>query len=238
MTMINGDLLTGLGAVSALLLSAIGSAMATGPAGMVALSCRYERPSSTSSSSSSMIHRYVVAFLPTIIANVLVVYGFIIAGILVCKLRSKTNVHDSSSISEAEGYQNLTAGLLVGFATMVSGSGMSYFLSSVLWMFRNMNNAMKSAATTDVDDDDNNKNNETTLISAATTASAADETLLLQQPLLLALNRKNMKHNMMMMMMMIHDDPNNLVTLPLLMVLVFLEAIGLYGLILGLMVLP
>jgi len=100
--MANPDLMTGLGAASAIFLSSAGSAVASAQSGIFALR--------TGGS--------IMAFLPIIISGVLAIYGIIIAVIL----------SGQSDISEADGYKNLSAGLCVGLACLMSGIGISGFL--------------------------------------------------------------------------------------------------------------
>jgi len=100
--MTNPDLMTSLGAASAIFLTSAGSAIASIQAGIFALRSGGG----------------IKAFIPITQAGVLAVYGIIIA-VLLCKQRD---------ITESDGYKNLAAGLSVGLSTLMSGVGMSGFL--------------------------------------------------------------------------------------------------------------
>ncbi|CAB9516705.1 16 kDa proteolipid subunit 2 [Seminavis robusta] len=101
-------LLTGLGAASAIFLTAIGSAIATSHAGIFALR------------GNSWMN-----FVPVVQAGVLSVYGIIIGCLLCFKLDS------GKELSQVEGYRNLSAGLAVGLACWASGYGMMSFLQQI-----------------------------------------------------------------------------------------------------------
>lgn len=105
--MASPQLMTGLGAASAIFLTSLGSGLASAPAGMFALR------------STSMR-----CMTPIIIAGVLAIYGIIIAVILTGKFKSE--------ITEMEGYKYLSSGLSVGLACLASGIGMTKFLNSYI----------------------------------------------------------------------------------------------------------
>jgi len=98
-------LLSGLGAASAICLTAAGSAIASAEGGVFALRNTTWK-----------------AFIPMMQAGVLVIYGIIISILLVGKMDSSTE------LSPSEGYRHLSAGLSVGFACLASGYGMAKFL--------------------------------------------------------------------------------------------------------------
>jgi len=102
--------MTGLGAAVSVFFSALGSSIASAPAGIYAIS------------SSSGIK----AFCPIVISGVLAIYGIIVAVILCGKL-SNNEVHD-----ETDGYRHFSAGLAVGLACLASGCGLARFLEANL----------------------------------------------------------------------------------------------------------
>mmetsp|Transcript_21651 Transcript_21651/g.39745 ORF Transcript_21651/g.39745 Transcript_21651/m.39745 type:complete len:162 (-) Transcript_21651:86-571(-) len=99
-------LLTGLGAALALFLSGTGAAYATSHASVFAIR-----------------HKDLMAMVPVVQAGVLAVYGIIIG----YKLSTKLTVEDVS-MSDADGYKNLCAGLSVGLSCLASGFGMGLYL--------------------------------------------------------------------------------------------------------------
>lgn len=99
--------MTGLGAALSVFFSAVGSSVASVPAGNFLLRSK----SGTS-------------FAPIAIAGVLAIYGTIMAVVLCGKL--------NDSITAADGYRNFAAGLAVGFACLASGFGLSSFMRSNL----------------------------------------------------------------------------------------------------------
>jgi len=101
------QLLSGLGAASAIFLTATGSAIASAEGGIFAL----------------RNNKTWMAFIPIVQAGVLAIYGIIISILLVGKMDSSTD-----DMSPSEGYRHLSAGLSVGFACCASGYGMAKFL--------------------------------------------------------------------------------------------------------------
>ena len=99
------QLLSGLGAASAIFLTATGSAIASAEGGIFALHNKTWK-----------------AFIPIVQAGVLAIYGIMISILLVGKMDSSTD------LSPSEGYRHLSAGLSVGFACCASGYGMAKFL--------------------------------------------------------------------------------------------------------------
>jgi V-type H+-transporting ATPase 16kDa proteolipid subunit len=102
------NLCTALGAAAAIFLSALGAAIGSVPAGMLAV-----RSHATSG---------IKAFFPIVIAGVLAIYGLIVAVILSYKLAP------TADLSHLDAHRNLAAGLSVGLACLASGYGMSRFL--------------------------------------------------------------------------------------------------------------
>ena len=102
-------LLTGLGAALSLFLSASGSAYATAHASVFAIR-----------------HTDLFAIVPVIQAGVLAVYGIII-GYLLC-MKVDSNVE---TITSAEGFRYLSAGLCVGLSCLASGTGMGLYLKQL-----------------------------------------------------------------------------------------------------------
>ena len=96
------DLLTALGAALAIFLSSAGASLGSIPAGVFAL-----RANSTLGWKS---------FIPIVIADVLAIYGLIIAVIL------------CGNVDETEGYKHLCAGLAVGSACLASGLAIGKFI--------------------------------------------------------------------------------------------------------------
>ncbi|KAG7368201.1 ATP synthase subunit C [Nitzschia inconspicua] len=109
---VDPSFLTGLGAALSIFLAALGSAIASGEAGVYALR-----------SKSGLIY----AFVPIIISGVLAIYGIIISVVLAGKLHGAEG-DDGSTISAAQGYRYLCAGLSVGLACAASGLGMASFI--------------------------------------------------------------------------------------------------------------
>lgn len=125
------DLLTALGAAMAIFLCSAGSAVASAQGGLFALH------------TSSSTH-FFWSFAPIIIGGVLAIYGIIVAIILSGKLSSAGN---ESTMTEQEGYKNLSSGLAVGLACLSSGFGMAKFLSS--YMEKNRGTVKPSTAAAD-----------------------------------------------------------------------------------------
>ena len=113
--MTNPELLTGLGAALAVFLASAGSSIASVPAGLFAMRAAH--------------HHGVRSFFPIIIAGVLAIYGMIVAVILCLQLTNKSDSEHPQQLTEADGYKNLSAGLAVGLACFVSGTGMANFVS-------------------------------------------------------------------------------------------------------------
>ncbi len=177
--MANPQLMSGLGAVLAMFLSALGAAWASIPAGNFAVHADGKN--------------IVMAFGPIVISGVLAIYGTIVAVLLVYN-SSSGGSGDANGMTDADGYRHLSAGLMVGLACLASGFGLHGFLHSNL--------AYKTKG------------------AAVGTNSTANEPL--QEPLLdsrLASADEQATTSIV--------APN----VRFLMVLVFLEAIALYGLI-------
>lgn len=103
--------LTGLGAALSIFLASLGSAIASAEAGVYALR-----------SKSGMF-----AFVPIIISGVLAIYGIIISVLLSGKLHND-DVNGVMTMTTAQGYRYLCAGLSVGLACAASGLGMANFI--------------------------------------------------------------------------------------------------------------
>jgi V-type H+-transporting ATPase 16kDa proteolipid subunit len=153
------ELLTGLGAAASIFLTSAGAAVASVEAG------KYAMRSSG-----------IMSFAPIIISGVLAIYGIIVSALLAYKIRDSTDA--------VSGYKNLSAGLSVGLACLVSGMGMARFMKD-------------------------------SIDSSEEEATAASQ----QEPLI----RSSMANKML-------ARPS----IRFLMVMTFLEAIGLYGLIIAL----
>jgi V-type H+-transporting ATPase proteolipid subunit len=103
--MVNGDLMTGLGAIFSIFLCSTGACIASIPAGIFAIRS----------------NDGFKAFCPIMSAGVLAIYGIVVAVILGFKL-------GDTAISESQGYKFFSAGLSVGLACLASGIGMRGFL--------------------------------------------------------------------------------------------------------------
>lgn len=141
-------------------------------------------------------------FVPIIQAGVLALYGLIIAVILVRKM-NKTGELDPTT-----GYRFLSAGLAVGFGCLASGYGMALFL-------RQLNN--------------NNNNTQTpssrSEISSSTPSTATTEATTWRTPLL------NQAPPHAAVLTAKCADLTSDEFRKLILIMIFLEAIGLYGLI-------
>lgn len=100
-------LYTGIGAATALFLTAAGAGCASVPAGLFALKAKGSTP--------------VSPFIPIVQGGVLAIYGVIIGVILALQM-------EKESLTEAQGYQNLAAGLSVGLSCLAAGLGMGRFI--------------------------------------------------------------------------------------------------------------
>jgi V-type H+-transporting ATPase proteolipid subunit len=103
---VDPELLTGLGAIAAMFLTATGSALASSHAGVFALRSNYEGLWKN--------------FVPIMQAGVLAIYGIIVSVILVGQFKT--------TMTAVDGYRNLSAGLSVGLTCWASGWGMAKFL--------------------------------------------------------------------------------------------------------------
>mmetsp|Transcript_16976 Transcript_16976/g.41145 ORF Transcript_16976/g.41145 Transcript_16976/m.41145 type:complete len:206 (+) Transcript_16976:2393-3010(+) len=114
---VDPQLLTGLGAVAAIFFSAFGSAHGSAHGGIFAI----RRTS-------------VLAFVPIIQAGVLSIYGLIVAVLLIGRISDAQTDDDGSSTSTltaADGYRYLTAGLATGLTCWASGWGMAKLVASL-----------------------------------------------------------------------------------------------------------
>ena len=107
--MMNPQLLTGLGAVLSIFFSAVGTSLASIPAGLFLVKSQ----------------NGIAPFAPIVIAGVLAIYGTILAIILCGKM-------NNMDLSEVDGCRHFTAGLAVGLACLASGYGMAEFLKKNL----------------------------------------------------------------------------------------------------------
>ena len=173
--MADPQLMSGLGAVLAMFLSALGAAWASIPAGNFAVHA----------DGNNMI----MAFGPIVIAGVLAIYGTIVAVLLVYNSSSGSG---STSMTDADGYRHLSAGLVVGLACLASGFGLHGFLHS------NLANKTKGA----INGNDTIPDEQAPLLGSRHSSADAQPTTSIKAP-----------------------------NVRFLMVLVFLEAIALYGLV-------
>jgi len=102
---VSPELLTGLGSAASIFFTSMGAALASAHAGTYAIRG----------------HSGFRDFCPIIVSGVLAIYGIIVSVLLVGKLTEGT-------LSEVDGYRNLSAGLAVGLACLASGIGLSKFL--------------------------------------------------------------------------------------------------------------
>lgn len=107
-TVSNSELLTGLGAAVSIFLTSAGAAVASVPAGKYAMK----------------FNNGYLSFTPIIIAGVLALYGIIVSVLLAYKMQS--------AMDAVSGYKNISAGLSVGLACLVSGMGMACFIDDAL----------------------------------------------------------------------------------------------------------
>jgi ATP synthase proteolipid subunit len=121
------ELLTGLGAASAIFLCSAGACAASAPAGIYAMR-------------TTPAHGIIKAFIPIVIGGVLAIYGIIVAVILSFKI--------SDGMDAVTGYKALTSGLSVGLACLASGMGMAKFLQDYMSSTPGFFAAKSSAATT------------------------------------------------------------------------------------------
>ena len=114
---VDPQLLTGLGAVAAIFFSAFGSAHGSAHGGIFAI----RRTS-------------ILAFVPIIQAGVLSIYGLIVAVLLIGRISESQSDDDGSSpstLTAADGYRYLTAGLATGLTCWASGWGMAKLVASL-----------------------------------------------------------------------------------------------------------
>lgn len=103
---IDPQLLTGLGSAISIFLASAGSAIASSHSGVYAVR-----------------GKDLKAFCPIVISGVLAIYGIIVSVLLVGRF--------DHSITEVEGYRNLSAGLAVGLACCASGLGLASFMKQI-----------------------------------------------------------------------------------------------------------
>lgn len=109
---IDPTIFTGLGAVLAVFLSGLGSAIGSAHGGIFALR------------NSSKDKLSWLAFAPIIVAGVLAIYGIIVGVILSKELKNG----NPNAMTALDGTKNFSAGLAVGLSSLASGLGMSSFL--------------------------------------------------------------------------------------------------------------
>lgn len=197
--MADPKLMSGLGAVLAMFLSALGASWASIPAGNFAVHSIHGHDTNQGFTSC------IMSFGPIVISGVLAIYGTIVAALLVYDSSSSSTSSGGgggdNAMTEADGYRHLTAGLVVGLACLASGFGLHGFLQS---------NLATSVTTKDG--------------GGGNTAVAHEEQL--HEPLLESRNSGATTQT--------RTRVTTITTVPnikFLMVLVFLEAIGLYGLV-------
>ena len=95
---VDPTLLTGLGAAVSIFLSATGSAIASAHSGVYAIRVQHDLGAK--------------GLIPIVISGVLSIYGIIISVLLIGKMTPE----EGTTLSEADGYRFLSAGLAVGLA--------------------------------------------------------------------------------------------------------------------------
>eukprot|EP00977_Amphora_coffeiformis_P027670 scaffold34630_cov185-Amphora_coffeaeformis.AAC.16 len=178
-----------------------------GAAAAISFSCLGSAMASCVAASYAMALKGWASHVPIIISGVLGIYGLVVGAALVSKLRNSAN-HDDA-MGELEGYANLAGGLAVGLPCYASGMALAGFLSDSLY---------REDEYYDLDGDNHSANTpklyRSLLPSAAvttttTTAASGPQNRRLKNP--------------------------RPVTVKFVMMLVFLEALGLYGLIVALL---
>jgi ATP synthase proteolipid subunit len=147
-------------------------------------------------------------FAPIVISGVLAIYGIIVSVILASKLGSLSANSSSNIMTQGEGYRNLSAGLSVGFACLASGVGMAFFIK-------------------ELNQQEHHHHNPAWSVLPAVYGSSETESLLVGQP-----RGGTTSTNGAAPVVTRPPPPVNFVYLCL--CLTFLEAIGLYGLIVAL----
>jgi ATP synthase proteolipid subunit len=187
---VDPQLLTGLGAVASIFFSAFGSAHGSAHGGIFAI----RRTS-------------ILSFVPIVIAGVLSIYGLIVAVLLIGRIRGSSGSDtdpDAASLTEADGYRYLAAGLATGLTCWASGWGMAKLVST---LNETQNPSTDSVVTHSGNDEARTPSRGTEetdgLLSAPTPASKSDA------------DEKEFYKRLILSM-------------------IFVEAIGLYGLIVGL----
>ena len=180
-----------------------------GAAAAISFSCLGSAVSSCVAASYAMAMKGWACHIPIIVSGVLAVYGLIIGALLVSKLRGNAS-HDSV-MGDWEGYANLAAGLAVGLPCYVSGMSLAGFLTDSLY---------NDDEYCDLYDDDDGNNNRAI-------------TPKMYQSLLPAGTVRNTTSAS-------RSQPRSLknprpVTMKFVLMLTFLEALGLYGLIVALL---
>ena len=179
---IDPTIFTGLGAVLAVFLCGLGSAIGSAHGGIFALR------------NSSKEKMSWLAFAPIIVAGVLAIYG-IIVGVLLSKELKNGNPNELTAL---DGTKHFSAGLAVGLSSLASGLGMASFLKQC-----------------------NKSSNDVVIVSTAATEGSTDRE---QEPLLTVQGTGDKGQGC--------DFTHKLI-----LVMVFLEAIGLYGFLLALVLL-
>ncbi len=207
MAFITPELLTCVGIACAIGMSSQGSANASSQSG--SYMARYiasQTPSSTN---------VVKPFIPIIISGVLAIYGFIVALLLCFKFAS----FESTPPDIGTGYKYLAAGLSVGSSCLWSGSGLSDFLRDYIYLYSPNPYVNKSSSTGAAAARAGNNGNET---DSVTVNSNTDS---LVEPLLFG--SSDQRKNAVVESMKAFPESN----IHFCFTLVYLEAIGLYGLI-------
>jgi ATP synthase proteolipid subunit len=210
MTFINPELLTFLGIISAIGFSLNGSSYASSNSG--AYITRYL-------SSKTVIAKsdWWKPLIPIVISGVLAIYGFIIALLLCFKFQTFTT--DTIESDRATSYKYLAAGLSVGLSCLHSGSAIHDFLQDFIYFYSAGPMIGKDTTTTTITEP------------AEPSLTLRESQNPLEAPLISSMDRRTISSK---------GIPTTTVTsLPeptihFCMVLVYLEAIGLYGFIIAL----
>ena len=216
MAFMTPELLTCVGIVCAIGLSSQGSAMASSASGSYLSRYNHSVASSptTPSTTTGNLGSFLKPFIPIIISGVLAIYGFIVALLLCFKFAS----FESTPPDIGTGYKYLAAGLSVGLSCLWSGSGLAGYLMDYIYLYSpnacvNKSISSGTAAATRT----GNTGSETDSVTVSSNS--------LVEPLLFG--SSDQRKNAVVESMKEFPEP----TIHFCMTLVYLEAIGLYGLI-------
>eukprot|EP00538_Stauroneis_constricta_P004991 CAMPEP_0119546242 /NCGR_PEP_ID=MMETSP1352-20130426/745_1 /TAXON_ID=265584 /ORGANISM="Stauroneis constricta, Strain CCMP1120" /LENGTH=239 /DNA_ID=CAMNT_0007590923 /DNA_START=82 /DNA_END=801 /DNA_ORIENTATION=+ len=216
----NPVLLTGFGIYMALYLSISGSSSASARSGWYAVAGIKYHNESSSNKASSFPSKFKY-YIPIIISGVLGIYGLIVATLLVGKISDSEH-----EITTKEGIRYMFAGLAVGGCCNASGFAISDFVGNLMY------NAAEATAPKPTTKDGDVKNDETTT-AAATDDSGRyheDESSFASMGRALLQGRSNKKDTTSRGVAVVSQEPS----IAMLVSLVFMEALGLYGLVVAL----